>query len=1064
MVTWKIINAQYLFTLESSEDNWNDDKLIPYVDPLSTLCSNGLAEFHDDTYSIAAEDIYKLDDIDKKILNISSTYPYSILVSADGIINRENFKFDLEFCDFAPHGTPFNVYREGNILRFKQTEQSFLLSEAQFELCERIDEYNAESRAGMDFHEMFKRVFVIRNLAHQAGAYLDKYLESENIILPDDIEIDLEYSEDILKIKPTLPGINSEIDNSFIKSYTKGLTVKNTYPIRGEQGNKARIVFSKEQVSELQRLKRDNSYIKDPKRIQKIVESPELYFDTDIIDISKFYSERVIDYGIYKPKCYPFITPYKSEWIPGVEVENRILGTTRISFESDEVLAEFEKCIVKAESNGSKQVAYKDAILDIDDAKEILKVSKKQLQNKHIPPSEDQSSGKKVLIIQENDDELGYLYDIQEKEIPKKISLLPVSNLNPHIELKEHQKEGIAWLQYLYTEGYKGGLLADDMGLGKTLQILYFINWYFTSTLANSRKPCLIVAPISLLENWAAEYEKFFDLSSNKIKIDVFSSRDISKNLNEKDIEKISSCNLVLTNYETIRSCQLNFCAVDFSIIAIDEAQKIKTPGTMVTNALKALKGNFRVALTGTPVENTFMDLWCIIDFAIPGLLGNAKEFAKKYQTPLRNKETDIVKLGNSLRDELGDYIKRRLKSGVDLNLPTKSLLKLPLEMPQVQIQRYSEEINSVVRAKEAGTLQPGAVLGSIQRLKLIADHPYLLDYNMNEFNSEELVKASAKLIQTLTILDQIKAVGEKVIIFSEFREVQRLLRRIVYDYYGFSPFVINGETPSSLINARKSVLTRQGSINKFEEVDGFNIIIMSPIAAGMGLNVVGANHVIHYSRHWNPAKEEQATDRVYRIGQTRQVKIYYPMATSDKIKTFDVLLDHLLSNKRELADATLFPSEQAEVSQAELLSGLCQEVPEVEDECISFSDIKKMGDESLSKLIHLLMLKDEYLYNEDISNSLRNCYQVYSKNSTNYLFKAYYSKLSAVDILNFSDAIRLVKEKTNLPCKIICLFKENHATDYSYDPNIIQVDLNSIASKLVRYPINKIDLYSAYL
>lgn len=1067
MVNWKIINSKYCFSLSDNlldiDDVWNSDKLIPYADALNSLCTNGFAEFKDGIYYVNTEDIYKLDEIDRQILNIPSSFPYSILIGANGVINRENFKFKLGFYDFVPNGTPINVSRVANILKYNQTNQTFLLNAEEFQLCERVDLFNSESRVGMDSYDMFKRAAIIRDLAKGACAYLDKYLESENVILPDDIILNLEYEDEVLKIRPSLPELEADIADSFTQTYSKALSVKNNYPIRDEKGNRTRIVFSREQTDQLYQLKRDFSYIKDPKRIAEIVQAPEKYFDTDIIDISRFYSDRVIDYGLYKPKCYPFISPYKSEWIPGVEIDNRVLGTTRIVFESEEMLEEFEQVISKAEEQGNTQVSFKETFLHIDDAKEVLKVSQKQFKNKHIARDESVISGNKVLLIQENDEELEYLYNIQDKQLPDKISLLTVNNLNPEIELKDHQKEGIAWLQYLYNESYKGGLLADDMGLGKTLQILYFINWYFAITPDTNRKPCLIVAPVSLLENWEAEYQKFFDLDVHKIKIDLFLSKDISKKICQSDIDKLSSCNLVLTNYETLRSCQLNFCAVDFSIIAIDEAQKIKTPGTMVTNALKALKGDFRVALTGTPVENSFLDLWCIVDFAVPGLLGNAKEFARKYQNPLKDKMTNIVELGNSLRNELGDYIKRRLKSGVDLKLPSKKLVKIPGKMPDVQYQRYSEEVNSVIQAREDGTLEPGAILGSIQRLKLIADHPYLLDFDLEQFSAEDLINSSAKLTIILGILNEIKALGEKVIIYSEFKAVQRMLRRIIRDYYGFAPFIINGDTPSSQVNVRKTVLTRQVSINKFESADGFNVIIMSPIAAGMGLNVVGANHVIHYSRHWNPAKEEQATDRVYRIGQTREVQVYFPMAISDQFDTFDVLLDRLLSNKKELADATLYPSAQTEVSQEELFNFLYQGLQKVDSEYIEPMDVPKMDEGSINNLLHFLMIKDGYTFNDKTTDLMKGTYDVFNKDGKGYLVKYIPNVLNLVDIQNITDALKAAGKKTNLFYSMICLSKGIELTiENEINNSLINlINYDQLTERLKDHPIKWRDVQS---
>lgn len=176
----------------------------------------------------------------------------------------------------------------------------------------------------------------------------------------------------------------------------------------------------------------------------------------------------------------------------------------------------------------------------------------------------------------------------------------------------------------------------------------------------------------------------------------------------------------------------------------------------------------------------------------------------------------------------------------------------------------------------------------------------------------------SARLIATIKFLDEIRKKNEKVIIFAEHKATQKMLQRIVHDRYGVTPKIINGDTPtlSGIYMNRES---RQEAINKFQATTGFNAIIMSPIAVGMGLNVTAANNVIHYGRHWNPAKENQATDRAYRIGQTKDVYVYYPMAVSDEFKSFDVTLDELLGRKTALATSTIFPTERVEVKQDEL-------------------------------------------------------------------------------------------------------------------------------------------------
>ena len=207
-------------------------------------------------------------------------------------------------------------------------------------------------------------------------------------------------------------------------------------------------------------------------------------------------------------------------------------------------------------------------------------------------------------------------------------------------------------------------------------------------------------------------------------------------------------------------------------------------------------------------------------------------------------------------------------------------------------------------------------MLLTLQDIREVSEHPYLYDNTLVNRDSDELFESSARLQATIAFLDRIQAKNEKVIIFAERKDTQKMLQRICMDKYGIITKIINGDTPTTAFSHK---LSRQAAIDDFQSQSGFNVIIMSPVAAGMGLNVTAANHVIHYSRHWNPAKENQATDRAYRIGQTTDVYVYYPMAVSLKFKSFDESLDELLSRKTSLATSTIFPTERVEVKHDEL-------------------------------------------------------------------------------------------------------------------------------------------------
>jgi SNF2 family DNA or RNA helicase len=481
--------------------------------------------------------------------------------------------------------------------------------------------------------------------------------------------------------------------------------------------------------------------------------------------------------------------------------------------------------------------------------------------------------------------------------------------LNDSFSLKNHQEEGIAWLQHLYEKKASGCLIADDMGLGKTLQVLYFIDWH--SRQNPNHLPYLIVAPVSLLENWENEYNRFFN--APRLTINRMTSKDVPRYADKSIVDKMQKMGIILTNYETLRNAQLNFCAVDYDVVVLDEAQKVKSPGTLATNAVKALKGRFKIAMTGTPVENSLLDLWCIMDFCVPGLMGNAKTFARLYQAPLKKEGVDLEAKGKEIHDKMGAYYMRRMKSDVAKDLPNKEIVTNRTLMPKEQMNSYVQALNEYAAGDHKDMLQ------TIHRLRTISEHPYFQTEKLEDSPSDELIRTSARLEATISYIDKIKERNEKVIVFALFKETQRMLQKVFHDRYGIVAKVINGDTPPVMAKSNTNRMSRQGSINYFQSVDGFNIIIMSPVAAGMGLNVTAANHVIHYSRHWNPAKEQQATDRAYRIGQDKDVFVYYPMAVSDKFRSFDETLDDLLNRKVVLASSAIYPSASFEVKTEEI-------------------------------------------------------------------------------------------------------------------------------------------------
>jgi hypothetical protein len=364
----------------------------------------------------------------------------------------------------------------------------------------------------------------------------------------------------------------------------------------------------------------------------------------------------------------------------------------------------------------------------------------------------------------------------------------------------------------------------------------------------------------------------------------------------------VGSARIVLTTYETLRDLEFSFAAERWSVMICDEAQKVKNPNALVTRAAKKQNVRFKIACTGTPVENTLADLWCLFDFVQPGMLGALNQFGTHYRKPIESKTDDEKKRVEELRSKIGAQLLRRTKSDVAKDLPEKIIVDACRTLPISPFQRalYSQAIELFRQRHEPDARTPFSnYLGLLQYLRVICTDPQDIGAAASTIESlDTYQKRSPKLYWLLNQLVEIRKRGEKVIVFCEFRGMQRRLRHYIRESIGILPDVINGDTAAS----SSSKNSRQKRLSEFQGKPGFGVIILSPLAVGFGVNIQAANHVIHYTRTWNPAKEDQATDRAYRIGQTKDVSVYYPVVTAPDFTTFDVKLDQLLDYKRELA------------------------------------------------------------------------------------------------------------------------------------------------------------------
>lgn len=1034
-----IINNKFVFSYENE-----DTSLERSV--LKNLLDNGYAQEDKNKCFVPFSNIYALDSFELSLLNLPEYYPFSIYIEGKGTLTTSNFQLNISFRTFESGDILPKEELNGPIVKLKSKNGSikYLLEEKQFEVVSIINEFNALAEKKCDIN--LKTLSKIQSYAGITGIILHSSLMNREIASPSKVIVHVEADS-------IMPKFGSKNDEEFVRQIDLGSEIKDFYSAR--RNNESSFLTLDDNTKKIVDQIKKNRKEKNPAALKQIIEHPEEFFDPEFADLSELYSDRVIGIGLYEPKIYPFVSPYKSEWVPSFKIEDRTNGTKNLIIHSIDELNTLETLLNEAKKKGEKFFEYNGVNLSIPNAEHIINHAKEVLAQK--TPVEDSGpnsvEGKKkettVLLIEDNMEKVGFDQSTGVLSLPKQARLKTDLSLKSSITLKKHQQEGIAWLQYC-LENAKGALLGDDMGLGKTLQVLYLIDWHYRNTKDN--KPYLVVAPVSLLENWENEYGKFFNQG---MKVEVVSR--IPDANGDAFIQSHSYKHIMLMSYECMRRGQLIIGKIDFAIIIMDEAQKIKEPGTMVTNAAKALKGDFKIAMTGTPVENTFMNLWCIMDFAVPGYLGTAKDFSKKYQKPLRDPQTNIQALGQMLHNELGGYFLRRLKYEVASELPQKYIESKEVVMPTEQLERYMLAIEMDSQP------QKGDALRRIQELRRISDHPFLDEKCWNDFSNEQLIAASAKLQATISILDKIKEKEEKVIVFTERRDMQKMMQRIFLDKYGLSVSVINGESSTA---TKGTNVSRQKTIDYFQEKQGFNIIIMSQLAAGIGLNVTGANHVIHYSRHWNPAKENQATDRVYRIGQTRDVYVYYPMAVLKDFGSFDKVLDELLKRKMNLANASLYPTDQIEVSVEELGSkvfgGKHDQIP---NRIVSNDDIDTMDDYLFEAFVAALYNKQNYSCRVTPKSGDKGV-DVLASGSENIAIQCKHGKTNVgneavQEIVAGSKYYEVKEQSVFIPCVVTNSEFTLQARELAYVNNVLLIDGKKLKSMLKYNSVSWKDVYT---
>lgn len=445
-------------------------------------------------------------------------------------------------------------------------------------------------------------------------------------------------------------------------------------------------------------------------------------------------------------------------------------------------------------------------------------------------------------------------------------------------DLRHYQRIGVRWLAFLSRLGL-GACLADDMGLGKTIQVLALL---LTLRQRDGGTPSLLVAPASLLANWASEAARFAPSLRVMVAHPSFIPASRLKAMTPQDV---AGFDLVVTSYGALT--RLDWLAqTHWRLAALDEAQAIKNPGAKQTRAAKALRSEGRIALTGTPIENNLRDLWSIFDFINPGLLGGAEAFGDFVKRLSAQEPVSYA----PLRKLVAPYILRRLKTdkSVIADLPDKTEVRAFCPLTRKQALLYQAAVNELqegLRQSFDDMARRGLVLSMLMRLKQICNHPsqWLGDGTYDHVDS-------GKFARLFEIAETIASRQQKLLIFTQFREIISPIEALLATAFGRPGLVLHGQT---------AVGKRKQLVKTFQEDERVPFFVLSLKAGGAGLNLAAASHVVHFDRWWNPAVENQATDRAYRIGQKRNVLVHKFVCRG----TIEERIDRLIESKRQLAE-----------------------------------------------------------------------------------------------------------------------------------------------------------------
>ncbi|TXK73406.1 DEAD/DEAH box helicase [Paenibacillus sp. N3.4] len=501
-----------------------------------------------------------------------------------------------------------------------------------------------------------------------------------------------------------------------------------------------------------------------------------------------------------------------------------------------------------------------------------------------LPAEDDPEALRYIEMEVELNEQLRHMVDqlTQTESIP---TIQPPASF--HGSLRHYQVDGISWLLFLRRFGL-GGCLADDMGLGKTIQwITYLLT---VKEQEQPDTPSLLICPTSVLGNWQMELKRF--APSLKVHLHYGPQRLKGPAFNAV----VGKVDLVLTSYTLSHLDELELSSVAWNSICLDEAQNIKNAYTKQASAIRRLDGFHRIALTGTPIENRLTELWSIFDFANPGYLGSVREFTHRYVNVIE-KTRDSETIGK-VQKLIRPFLLRREKKdpAIQLDLPEKNESKTFISLTAEQGSLYENYIQDMFDRldKLSAMERRGLILAALTKLKQVCNHPALL---LKEGPTAPWSGRSNKLERLLEMVQELRQEGDKCLIFTQFVETGNLLQHVLQQELDEKVLFLHGGTPKA---GRDEMIAHFQDANQPEE-DQRNVFILSLKAGGIGLNLTAANHVFHYDRWWNPAVENQATDRAFRIGQTRHVQVHKFVTLGTLEERIDEMIERKLGLSQQI-------------------------------------------------------------------------------------------------------------------------------------------------------------------